>query len=267
VTERAQRGDFDLTGRVAFVTGAADGLGFAYAEALAEHGARVVLTDVDEAKLSARREELAARGLAVEAEVLDVADLARVRATIDEVAARHRRVDAVFANAGISAGPGPALPGGAIADVTLESWERVLRINLTSVFITMQAAAEHMKRQRRGRIVATSSIGGMKSEPLVGYAYAATKAAVNTLVRHAAVELAPFNVLVNAIAPGPFRTNIAGGRLRTNPEIEQRFAEEIPLGRIAEPSEIQGLAVFLASDASSYLTGAVIPIDGGATAW
>jgi NAD(P)-dependent dehydrogenase (short-subunit alcohol dehydrogenase family) len=131
----------------------------------------------------------------------------------------------------------------------------------------MQAAAVHMRARKRGRIIVTSSIGGMKSEPMVGYAYAASKAALNNLARHAAVELARDNVLVTAIAPGPFRTNIANGRLHKDPSVEKAFAQDVPLGRIGEVEEIKGLALLLASDASSFLTGAVIPIDGGATAW
>jgi NAD(P)-dependent dehydrogenase (short-subunit alcohol dehydrogenase family) len=174
---------FEVKDRVAFVTGGAAGLGLAYVEVPAEHGARVVLTDID------------------------------------------------------------------------------------GVFATVQAAAIHMQAQLSGRIIVTSSIGGMKSEPLTGYAYASTKAAINNLVRHAATELAQYDVLVNAIAPGPFYTNIANGRLQRDPEVVKQFEELVPLHRIGRPAEIKGLALFLASDASSYLTGAVIPIDCGATAW
>jgi NAD(P)-dependent dehydrogenase (short-subunit alcohol dehydrogenase family) len=106
----------------------------------------------------------------------------------------------------------------------------------------------------------------MKAEPMVGYAYAATKSAMNNVVRLAAVELAPFNVRVNAIAPGPFLTNIAGGRLHREPAVAAMFAEMVPLGRLAQPWEIQGLALLLASPGGAFLTGTVIPIDGGATA-
>ena len=119
-----------------------------------------------------------------------------------------------------------------------------------------------MKARRYGRIVVTSSVGGIQAEPTVGYAYSATKAAVNNLVRHAAIELAPHGILVNAIAPGPFKTNIAGGRMHL-PEVEATFASKVPLGRVAEPDELKGLALFLGSPASSYVTGTVIPIDGG----
>jgi NAD(P)-dependent dehydrogenase (short-subunit alcohol dehydrogenase family) len=131
----------------------------------------------------------------------------------------------------------------------------------------MQAAAIHMQQQRSGRIIVTASISGLRSEPVSGYGYAATKAAVINLARHAATELAQYNVLVNAIAPGPFMTNIAGGRLHRDPELVKQFEDAVPLHRLAQPREIKGLALFLASDASSFVTGTVIPIDGGSTAW
>jgi NAD(P)-dependent dehydrogenase (short-subunit alcohol dehydrogenase family) len=122
-----------------------------------------------------------------------------------------------------------------------------------------------MKDARYGRIVVTASIAGLRAETLVGYAYSATKAAVINFVRHAAIELAPFSVTVNAIAPGPFVTNIAGGRMR-DPAVRERFARTLPMQRVAEPDEIKGLALLLASPASSFITGTTIPIDGGATA-
>ena len=139
-------------------------------------------------------------------------------------------------------------------------------VNLTGIFATLQAASIPMKAQRSGRIVVTASVAGLKAEKPVGYAYAATKAAVINLVRQASRELAPHNVLVNAIAPGPFFTNIAGGRLHRDPEVVKMFADAVPLGRIAQPEEIQGLALLLASGASSFITGTVIPIDGGISA-
>jgi NAD(P)-dependent dehydrogenase (short-subunit alcohol dehydrogenase family) len=129
----------------------------------------------------------------------------------------------------------------------------------------MQAAARHMIPKKYGRIVVVASIAGLMAEPNVGYPYAATKAAVVNLVRQSAVELARHNVLVNGIAPGPFRTNISGGRIN-DPEVARYFEAMVPMARIAEPDEIKGLALLLASPASSYLTGITIPIDGGATA-
>ena len=150
-------------------------------------------------------------------------------------------------------------------NVELDNWHRVLDINLSGVMLTMRAAARVMKPLKRGRIIVTASIAGLRAEALSGYAYVASKAAVINLVRQAAVELAPHGVLVNAIAPGPFATEINGGRLKL-PESAERMRTYIPLGRVAAPDEIKGVALLLASSASSYITGAVIPVDGGASA-
>jgi len=258
---------FDVRDRVAFVTGAASGLGLAYAEVMAENGARVVLSDIDGEGAERESARLRAAGYAVEALMLDVADLRTIRTEIDATVAKYGRLDACFANAGVSSGTGPFAEAGKIANIALDAFARAVNINLISVFATMQAAAIHMQRQRSGRIIVTASISGLRSEPVSGYGYAATKAAVINLVRHAATELAQYNVLVNAIAPGPFMTNIAGGRLHRDPELVKQFEEAVPLHRIAQPHEIKGLALFLASDASSFVTGTVIPIDGGSTAW
>lgn len=256
---------FDVKDQIAFVTGAASGLGFGMAEVMADNGAKVTMADVNGEGLAKAASSLRDRGLAVDEAELDVADLDALTAAIDATAARHGRLDAVFANAGISAGPGYGTPTGQMNAVSMELWNRVVHVNLTSVFATIRAAAAHMKRQKSGRIVVTSSIAGVGAEHMVGYAYAATKAAVNNLVRQASQELAAYNVMVNAIAPGPFRTNIGGGRL-DDPEVVRQFAAIVPLGRLAQVDEIKGLALLLASPASSFITGTVIPIDGGATA-
>jgi len=253
---------FDVTGHVALVTGAASGLGLAMAEVMAENGATVVLADMDGPALERAVQRLSAVGGRAEAAVVDVADRDAVERCVADSGRRHGRLDAVFANAGISAGP----QARALA-TSWATWDRVLAVNLTGVFATLRAAAALMKPQGRGRIIVTASVAGLRGEPMVGYAYAATKAAVANLVRQAAIELGPFNVLVNAIAPGPFRTNIAGGRMHTDREAEREFAQSCPLGRIAEPDEIKGLALLLASPAASYMTGSVIPIDGGSLAW
>ena len=257
---------FDVAGRVAFVTGAADGLGRAMAEVMAENGATTVMTDIDGAGLEDAAAPLRTAGCAVETAVVDVADFARLTGAIDETARKHGRLDAVFANAGISAGPSYKWPEGRIDAVDMKRWDEVLHVNLTSVFMTMRQAAHHMRAQGSGRIIVTASIGGMQAEHMVGYAYAATKAAIINLVRQASQELAPHNVLVNAIAPGPFLTNIAGGRLHTQPEVRKAFEDMIPLGRLGTVEEIKGLALYLAAPASSFMTGACIPLDGGATA-
>ncbi|APH70704.1 SDR family NAD(P)-dependent oxidoreductase [Aquibium oceanicum] len=253
---------FSLEGRIGLVTGAASGLGLSISQVLAEAGAHVVLTDVDGAALERARAAVKESGGSAEAHVLDVSDRGALRAAADEVAARHGSLDIMVANAGITAGPGYLTDAGQINAVDDTQWDRVLGINLTGVFASIQAAAKHMKRQRSGRILAVASVAGLKSEVMCGYAYTATKAAVVNLVRQAAMELAPYDVMVNGIAPGPFRTNIAGGRIR-QPEVEAQFASMVPLGRIADPEEIKGLALLLSSHASSFITGVTIPIDGG----
>ncbi len=183
-----------------------------------------------------------------------------------QVVADFGRLDIAFANAGISAGPGFAFTeGGLMESVQPDAWDRVLAVNLTGVFAAIQAASRPTKKARRGRIVVTTSVAGLRAETLVGCAYSATKAAVINLVRHAALELAPFGISVNAIASGPFVTNIAGGRMRDT-SVRERFSQLIPMQRVAQPDEIKGLALLLASNGASYMTGTVIPIDGGATA-
>jgi NAD(P)-dependent dehydrogenase (short-subunit alcohol dehydrogenase family) len=155
---------------------------------------------------------------------------------------------------------------GAIDQFDVALFRRAIDVNLTATLMAMRFAVPHMKQRRSGSIVATASIAGIRAEPMVGYGYVASKAAVINMVRQAAVELAPWNIRVNAIAPGPFVTNIGGGRLHREPEVVKLFAEMVPLGRLANTDEIKGLALLLASPAGSYLTGTVIPIDGGTTA-
>lgn len=257
---------FDISGQAALVTGAASGLGLAFAEVLAQNGARVAMLDVDANALEAAANRLSASGSRVKPVLVDVGDTQAMRAAIDGFAADAGRLDIAFANAGISSGPSFSQPAGEMENVPDELWERVLKINLTGVFETIRASAAHMKRRKSGRIIVTASIAGLRADRMVGYGYAATKAAVINLVKQAALELAPHNIMVNAIAPGPFLTNIAGGRLAREPGVVRQFEATVPLGRIANTSEIKGLALYLASPASSFHTGTVIPVDGGSSA-
>lgn len=258
---------FDIKGHVAIVTGAASGLGLAFSEVMTENGARVVMLDLNEAELAKQAARLTAEGSVVEPVKLDVADTEGLRAAIDGAATRHGRIDCLFANAGISGGPG-TLTGdaGAIDRFDIDLFRRAMDVNLTATLMAMRFVVPHMKARRYGSIIATASIAGIRSEPICGYGYIASKAAVINVVRQAAVELAPWNIRANAIAPGPFLTNIGGGRLHREPEVVRLFADMVPLGRLAQTDEIKGLALLLASPAGSYLTGTVIPIDGGATA-
>jgi NAD(P)-dependent dehydrogenase (short-subunit alcohol dehydrogenase family) len=198
--------------------------------------------------------------------VTSVSDLDRAVAAAD---ATFGGIDIVFANAGISGGPGFLFGDGsrneaaAIENLDPEFWDRVIAANLGSIFRTVRAVTPTLKKQNGGRIIVTSSISASKTELHVGTAYVASKAAVAQFVRQAARELARWNILVNAIAPGPVITNIAGGRLK-QAEARAPFETAAPLHRIATPEDIQGAALFLASPASRHMTGAEIIIDGGA---
>jgi len=258
---------FDVRGTRVVVTGAASGLGFAMAEVLAECGARVTLADIDEARLEASTTKLADRGCTVRGIVTDVRDEDQVEALFHRVAADDGGVDVAIANAGLASVPGFRVEGGQTLDtVRHEDWDRVLDVNLHGVMHTMRAAAGVMKKQEHGgRIIVMASNAGLRPEPMVCYGYAASKAAVIHMVRHAALELAPHNVLVNAICPGPFYGTLIGGGVTEHPteELKEAWATLIPLGRMAHPDELKGLVVLLASPASSFITGAAHVIDGG----
>jgi Dehydrogenases with different specificities (related to short-chain alcohol dehydrogenases) len=254
---------FDVRDARVVVTGAASGLGLAMAEVMAGAGARVTLADLDPDRLETERARLADAGGQVRSFQLDVSDRDQVQALIDDVVSEQDGVDVLYANAGISLEPGFTDPKGGIAAIESEAWDKVIGVNLNGVVFTIGAAAEVMKKQGAGKIVVTASNAGLKVEPLVGYSYAATKAAVIHVVRQAAVELAPHGVNINAIAPGPFRTRIGSGEL-PNAKIEGVWADLIPVGRMAETDELKGLALMLGSPAASFITGAVVLIDGGA---
>ncbi len=151
---------FDVSGAIVIVTGGASGLGLSIAEVMAANGARVLILDIDEARLDECQAKFRAAGLALDVGKLDVADIPALRDAIHAAAERYGRIDAVFANAGISAGSGPFTESGQIANVSEERWNHVLQINLTAVFATIQAASVHMKRQRGRRIVVTASVAG-----------------------------------------------------------------------------------------------------------
>jgi NAD(P)-dependent dehydrogenase (short-subunit alcohol dehydrogenase family) len=266
VSPSVQEQLFDVRDLRVVVTGAASGLGFAMAEVLADCGARVTLADVDARHLEEVTARLVERGAAARAVVVDVSDESSVEELIDDVVSVEGGLDVAFANAGIAAVPGPGVEGGQRIDTVERSdWDRVLGVNLSGVLFTMKHAARVMRRQGSGRIVVTSSNAGLRPEPVVCYGYTASKAAVINVVRQAALELAPHGVLVNAICPGPFKgTRIGGGvTLDPDPEHERVWASTVPLGRMAEPEELKGLVLLLASPASSFMTGAAYLVDGG----
>jgi NAD(P)-dependent dehydrogenase (short-subunit alcohol dehydrogenase family) len=252
---------FDLRGTVALVTGGGSGLGAAMASVLVECGARVVVADREQDRLDRVATALATAGH-LEVARVDVADRAAVDGLVDDIVARHGRIDAVFANAGIARGAGPGDPSGRLDTFDMADWTALLDVNLYGVLNTLRAAARHMKRQRGGSIVVTASTAGLRADPLVSYSYVVAKAGVVNLTRQAALDLARWRVRVNAIAPGPFRTAI-GGEGPLDPQQEAMWASMVPLGRMGDPREIRGLTVLLASPASSFMTGGVYPVDGG----
>ena len=263
---------FDVSGFGVVVTGGASGLGLAYGEVLAAHGARVTLIDLDADGVEAQAERLRGAGLDVRGAVADVTDHAALDRAIDEAAAAHGRLDVAFANAGIDSGPGfvagwagserPRVEEGALERYTDERWNRVIDINLNGVFATSRAAARHMRPHGYGRIIVTTSLAGTKVEAVIGSAYMAAKAGARHFVRATALELAADGIMVNAIAPGFFVTNIGGGHAH-NPAVQEAVAKEIPMHRVGRPDDIKALALFLASPASEYITGREIAIDGG----
>ena len=261
---------FNVEGRIVAITGAAGGIGLAYAEVMAANGATVNLIDVDADALAASVERLRAGGAQAHGEVADVTRPETLRGAFARIVERHGRLDVVFANAGISGGPGflngagERNPAGAIENLSMEVWDRVIATNTTSVFLTLQIVVPYMKQQGGGRIIVTSSISASKTETLVSSIYATSKAAVGYLVRQAAHELAKYDILVNAISPGPVITNIGGGRLKSA-DARKPFDRAAPMGRIATPQDLQGAALFLASPAASLITGAQILVDGGTT--
>ncbi len=268
---------FSVRGQVALVTGGASGLGYAFSSILADAGATVIIADWDGDGLKKAVEALAesadAAGRTATADrsgpplisgrTLDVSDATAVHALVDSVVATHGRIDIVFANAGIARGRPPMLPEGWLDDMDMAAYNALIDVNLHGVVHTVQAAAKHMKRQKSGSIVTTASTAGLRNDPFTPYSYTIAKAGVINFTKQAAHDLARWGVRVNAIAPGPFKTHL-GGKEPTSADADAMWSAVVPLGRMGNPPEIRGLALLLASNAGSFMTGGVYPIDGGA---
>ncbi len=263
---------FNVTGYGAVVTGGASGVGLALTEALAGNGARVTMLDVHPQRIESETKRLRGAGLDVRGKVLDVTDHQALDTAVDEAAREYGRLDVVCANAGIDSGAGfvgswvgterRRVTEGALENYTDERWNRVIDINLNGVFATARAAAKHMKPRKSGRIIITTSMAATHIEPAIGSAYMAAKAGAAHFMRAAALELAAYNITVNAIAPGFIVTNIGGGHAH-NPDTQTAVGKIIPMHRVGFPEDLEGLALFLASPGSSYITGQEIIIDGG----
>jgi NAD(P)-dependent dehydrogenase (short-subunit alcohol dehydrogenase family) len=252
---------FDLTGTVALVTGGAKGLGLAMAHGLADHGSDVALADIDDEGGQKAAAELAeATGRTVRYYHCDVMDPEAVTALVDQVVADFGKIDTLLNNAGRTIHQ-------PLEEVTEDNWRAVMGLNLDAVFHVMQAVARHMLERGSGSIINTGSMSGIIANiPQAQASYNASKAAVHNLTRSAACEWAERGLRVNAIAPGYMRTELTRGFYEEGgPQIDQ-WNMMTPMKRPGEPEELAGAAVFLASKASTFVTGSVLSVDGGYTA-
>jgi gluconate 5-dehydrogenase len=252
---------FDLTGRTALVTGGSRGLGIEIALGLGEAGARVAITARRESWLHEAEHALREAGIDCLAVPADVADPAGVEAIVGATLGRFGRIDILINNAGTSWGA-PAV------EMPLDKWRQVLETNATGTFLMSQAVGREMIRAGHGGVIVNiASIMGLSGVPadlLDAIGYTASKGAIVSLTRDLAVKWAAHGIRVNAVAPGFFETRMSAGVLERS---RDRIERSAPMGRIGRPGEIKGVVVFLASAASSYITGQILAVDGGTTAW
>jgi len=248
---------FQLTGRAAIVTGGSRGLGREMAEGFAEAGASLMLCARRDEWLAPTVAELRARGFKVEGLLCDVARPADVQAVVDATMRAYGRIDILVNNAGVTWAAEPE-------DMPLEKWQRVVDINLTGAFLFSQTAGREMLKRGSGVIINIASIAGMHASVQGPHyaAYAATKAGLVGLTRELAVSWARKGIRVNAIAPGFFHSRLADGAIEMN---EASIKASSPIPRVGDAGELKGVAVFLAADASNYITGQTIVVDGGRT--
>lgn len=252
---------FKLDGKVAVVTGAARGIGFATAEALSEAGAHVVVTDMNGTAADAARDQLLARGRQASSLKLDVANAFEVQQVHDEIVKAHGAVDILVNNAGIAIS---FVPAEVMDDAT---WHKVLDVNLNGVFYCCRAFGKSMLARGQGVIV---NVGSMSAD-IVNYPqeqvnYNASKAGVHHLTRSLAAEWASRGVRVNAVAPTYIATDLTS-KDASNPDIVKHWIDGTPMARLGRPDEIASAILFLASDASSLMTGSIVSVDGGYTCW
>ncbi|WP_061933581.1 SDR family oxidoreductase [Aureimonas sp. AU22] len=248
---------FDLSGRTALVTGSGQGIGLSLAEGLGRAGARVVLNGRDGAKLDAAAERLRAEGIAAEVAVFDVTDHAAVKAGVDRIEAGIGPIDILVNNAGIQR-------RAPLEDYPAETWSEIMRANVDSVFFVGQAVARHMIGRRRGKIVNIASLQAQAARYSIA-PYTATKGAVLNLTKGMCTDWARHGLQVNAIGPGYFETPL-NQALVDDPAFTQWLTQRTPTGRWGRVEELQGACIFLASDASNFVNGQIVYVDGGVLA-
>lgn len=251
---------FDLSGRVALVTGGSIGLGRQVAQAFAEMGADVILCARKRERCDQAAKELQPLGVRTLALGCDVTNPDQVHEVVNRAISQFGRIDILVNNAGISW-------GAPFEDMRLADWHKVIETNLTGTFLFSQAVGKRMIERRNGKIINMASVaglGGAPAEVVQATAYHASKGAVITLTKDLACKWAPHNIQVNAIAPGWFPTHMSDWVITHK---KDRLLESIPAGRFGGEDDLKGAAIFLASDASAYVTGHVLVVDGGQSAW
>jgi 3-oxoacyl-[acyl-carrier protein] reductase len=251
--------ELPFAGRVAVITGAAQGIGKAIAERLGRAGCALTLVDLNPTVLMATVDDMKSHGIKAHGFVGDVSKSTDVNRVIEEIIARESRIDFLVNNAGVSyKREGKKIP---IVEIPEEQWDHVFGVNLKGAFLCSQAAARHMIRQRFGRIVNMCSMAGkLGNSGPAGAHYSASKAGLICLTKSLALELAPYGIRANGVAPGVIRTEMLAS---SSEEVNRRFLERIPMNRFGTPEEVADAVHFLVSEASTYITGEILDVNGG----